>query len=625
MPARRAGRSALRSAGRRRGPVRAVAVARARAIASPIAWSAVTRSYVVRTFGCQMNEHDSERIAGLLEADGYVAVTDEADADVVVLNTCCIRENADNKLYGTLGQLKPWKAAARRSADRRRRLPGAEGPRPRSPRRRRTSTSCSARTTCTAPPSCSTTPATTGRSPRSSTRPCSTIRRCSPVRCRRVARPRTTRGSPSRSAATTRARSASCRRCAAPRSAARSPTSSPRSQRLAAEGVSEVTLLGQNVNSYGRDLQLAARQAGDTDARLRPLFAELLTAVGAVDGIRRVRFTSPHPKDMRPETFAAMAATPAVCEHLHYPLQSGSDRVLAAMHRGYTAQRYLDRLAAGRAALDDLAVSTDIIVGFPGETDDDFAATLEVAAAAEYDYAYTFVFSPRPGTEAADDGRPVRRAGRCGRAVRAAARRRRAQRAGQAPGSRRPGRGGARRGSEQEGSRRAVGPHAAEQAGALHPAAAVARRRVRDRRDHPRGAAPPHRRVRRVARPSHCTSGGSPFSPGDRADSRRWSSSARPRRARATWRWRSPARHRDVELVAVDAMQVYRRMDIGTAKPSARRPRRRAAPLPRPRRRRRRLHRDRLRCGGGRSAAAGSPLAIIAPCWSPAPACTCAA
>jgi len=172
-------------------------------------------------------------------------------------------------------------------------------------------------------------------------------------------------------------------------------------RRLAADGVTEVTLLGQNVNSYGRDLQLAARQAGDDDARLRPLFAELLTEVGAVTGIRRVRFTSPHPKDMRPETFAAMGATPTVCEHLHYPLQSGSDRVLALMHRGYTAERYLERLAQARAAVADLAVSTDIIVGFPGETDDDFERTLEVAAAAEYDYAYTFLFSPREGTEAA--------------------------------------------------------------------------------------------------------------------------------------------------------------------------------------------------------------------------------
>ena len=134
---------------------------------------------------------------------------------------------------------------------------------------------------------------------------------------------------------------------------------------------------------------------------MRPLFADLLRVVGAVDGIRRVRFTSPHPKDMRPETFAAMAETASVCEHLHYPLQSGSDRVLAAMHRGYTAERYLERLADARRAVPDLAVSTDIIVGFPGETDDDFERTLEVVAAAEFDYAYTFIFSPRPGTEGA--------------------------------------------------------------------------------------------------------------------------------------------------------------------------------------------------------------------------------
>jgi tRNA-2-methylthio-N6-dimethylallyladenosine synthase len=114
-----------------------------------------------------------------------------------------------------------------------------------------------------------------------------------------------------------------------------------------------------------------------------------------------VRYTSPHPKDLRPETIAAMASTPSVCEHLHLPLQSGSDRVLAAMHRGYTAERYLARLAAARAAIADLAVTTDIIVGFPGETDDDFERTLEVAAEAAYDSAYTFIFSPRPGTEAA--------------------------------------------------------------------------------------------------------------------------------------------------------------------------------------------------------------------------------
>ena len=154
--------------------------------------------------------------------------------------------------------------------------------------------------------------------------------------------------------------------------------------------MTEVTLLGQNVNSYGRDL-----------TRRRPLFADLLRAVGTVDGIRRVRYTSPHPKDLRLDTIAAMAETPAVCEHLHLPLQSGSNRVLTAMRRGYTAERYLERLAAARAGIEDLAVTTDIIVGFPGETEDDFTRTLEVAAAAEYDSAYTFIFSPRPGTRAA--------------------------------------------------------------------------------------------------------------------------------------------------------------------------------------------------------------------------------
>jgi tRNA-2-methylthio-N6-dimethylallyladenosine synthase len=171
-------------------------------------------------------------------------------------------------------------------------------------------------------------------------------------------------------------------------------------RRLADEGVTEITLLGQNVNSYGRDLTLAARRA-DGETRVRPLFADLLRATGEVDGIRRVRYTSPHPKDLRPETIAAMAEVPTVMPHLHLPLQSGSDRVLAAMHRGYTAERYLERLALARRDIDDLAVTTDIIVGFPGETDDDFARTLEVAAEAAYDSAYTFIYSPRPGTEAA--------------------------------------------------------------------------------------------------------------------------------------------------------------------------------------------------------------------------------
>ncbi len=189
-------------------------------------------------------------------------------------------------------------------------------------------------------------------------------------------------------------------------------------QSLAGRGVVEVTLLGQNVNSYGRDLttRLRSERAPAAETvnlaglawaeagvqRARPLFADLLREVGTVPGIRRVRFTSPHPKDLRPETVAAMAETDAVCEHLHLPLQSGSDEVLRAMRRGYTAERYLERLAGARRNIPDLAVTTDVIVGFPGETEKDFQSTLEVAAEAEYDGAYTFIFSPRPGTRAAD-------------------------------------------------------------------------------------------------------------------------------------------------------------------------------------------------------------------------------
>ena len=361
----------------------------------------MTRGYIVHTFGCQMNEHDSERIAGLLEDDDYVAVTDEADADVVVLNTCCIRENADNKLYGTLGWLKPWKeeregrqivvAGCLAQKDRdvvRAKAPYVDVVLGTHNVHRTAELIGEARTS----------------GPITEILDEAVLDDQAMFPSALPARRETTYNA---WVTIQIGCDNSCAFCIVP-AVRGAEISRPFADvvaevtRLAGEGVSEITLLGQNVNSYGRDLQLTARQAGDTDARLRPMFAELLTSVGTVEGIRRVRFTSPHPKDMRAETFAAMSATSAVCEHLHYPLQSGSDRVLAAMHRGYTADRYLQRLAAGRAVVADLAVSTDIIVGFPGETNDDFAATLEVAAAAEYDYAYTFVFSPRPGTEAAE-------------------------------------------------------------------------------------------------------------------------------------------------------------------------------------------------------------------------------
>ena len=165
-------------------------------------------------------------------------------------------------------------------------------------------------------------------------------------------------------------------------------------QALADRGVVEITLLGQNVNTYGRDLTVPGSSS-------RPLFAELLRRVGAVEGIRRVRFTSPHPHDFTPDVIDAMADTPTVCEHIHFPLQSGSDRVLKAMQRSYRRERYLGWLERIRTAIPGIAVSTDIIVGFPGESEPDFADTLDAVERAGFDSAYMFQYSPRPGTRAA--------------------------------------------------------------------------------------------------------------------------------------------------------------------------------------------------------------------------------
>jgi tRNA-2-methylthio-N6-dimethylallyladenosine synthase len=359
------------------------------------------RRYIVRTYGCQMNEHDSERIAGLLQADGLRPADRVDDADVVVLNTCCIRENADNKLYGNLGQLKALKQ--------------------RNPEMQIVVGGCLAQkdrdTIVERAPHVDVVfgthnvhraadllheQRTVGRSlveilEETVAEDAGSFPSALPAR----------REVPYAGWVTIQIGcDNSCAFCIVPSVRGRELSRSfddviAEVTALAGDGATEVSLLGQNVNSYGRDLTLARRQAGE-QVRVRPLFSDLLRAVGAVDGIRRVRYTSPHPKDLRPETIEAMAAVPTVCEHLHLPLQAGSDRVLAAMHRGYTAERYLERLGAARAAMPDLAVTTDIIVGFPGESDDDFERTLEVVAEAGYDSAYTFIYSPRPGTEAAD-------------------------------------------------------------------------------------------------------------------------------------------------------------------------------------------------------------------------------
>ncbi len=348
----------------------------------------MARKFAIRTFGCQMNEHDSERLAGLLVADGMEPTDDLEDADVVVLNTCCIRENADNRLYGHLGHLRSLR---RTRPTVQIAVGGCLAQKDRELVRQRADHVDVVFGTHNL-----------ARAPE-------LLRRAAvegPV-VEILDAPAPSDGDPMPALSAVRdlpyaawvtiqtGCDNSCAFCIVPSVRGREVSRAIGSvvdevRALAARGVVEVTLLGQNVNSYGRDL-----------TRRRPLFAELLRQVGAVDGIRRVRFTSPHPKDLRPETVAAMAEVDAVCEQLHLPLQAGSDRILAAMRRGYTAERYLARLAAARAAVPDLAVTTDVIVGFPGETEDDFEATLEVVAEARYDSAYTFIFSPRPGTRAA--------------------------------------------------------------------------------------------------------------------------------------------------------------------------------------------------------------------------------
>jgi tRNA-2-methylthio-N6-dimethylallyladenosine synthase len=340
-------------------------------------------TYFIRTFGCQMNEHDSERMAGMLEAEGYAEAVSPEEATVVVFNTCCVRENADQKLYGNLGHMKPLKDASPGKkivvggclAQKDRALIQQKAPYvdvvlgthnlaslPRLLRESDAEPAFEIKEQTEVFPSAL--PA----------------RRLSPwhawvsisIGCNN-----------------------SCTFCIVP--AVRGREVSRRTgdivsevEGLVGEGVMEVTLLGQNVNSYGRDLNG------------RPLFAHLLRALDDVEGLERIRFTSPHPKDFREDTVAAMAECSSVCEHIHLPLQAGSDRVLKRMKRAYSRNKYMEKIEMVRAAIPDVAITTDIIVGFPGETEEDFRETLAVVEEARYDAAYTFQYSPRPMTEAAE-------------------------------------------------------------------------------------------------------------------------------------------------------------------------------------------------------------------------------
>lgn len=330
-----------------------------------------------------MNEHDSERMKGMLSSLGYSEVKERGEADLILFNTCSIRENADNRFISHLGEARRlktedpervvgvggcWAQSVKDEVFRR--FPFVDvafGP----GQIHRlaeflNSDSLSAQGYFEFEEF-------SGDLPAQRVRPFQGWLQISQG-CNCV-----------------------CSYCIVPSTRGREQSRSPadlveETRRLAADGVREVTLLGQNVNSYGRDLP--------PGEKIR--FSDLLRMVDEVDGIDRIRYTSPHPKDMREDVIAAHAELPALCEHIHLPLQSGSSPILKAMRRTYTRERYMDRVAMIREALPDCSITTDIIVGFPGESDEDFAQTIEVAEEVGYDGAYTFNYSPRRGTLAAE-------------------------------------------------------------------------------------------------------------------------------------------------------------------------------------------------------------------------------
>ena len=341
------------------------------------------KRYHVTTFGCQMNEHDSERMKGMLESLGYREAGARADADLILFNTCSIREKADERFISHLGEAKRvkserpdvvvgvggcWAQSVKQEVFAR--FPFVDvafGPgQVHKLAEFLTSESLTAQGFFEFE-------GFTGRLPAKRAREYQGWVQIS-VGC-----------------------NCACTYCIVPSTRGREVSRAPDElvaevERLAADGVREVTLLGQNVNSYGRDLP--------RDQRVT--FAQLLTRVDAVDGIDRIRYTSPHPKDMREDVIQAHAELAALCEHIHLPLQSGSTPVLKRMRRTYSRERYLDRVALIREHVPDCAITTDIIVGFPGETEADFEQTLAVAEEVGYDGAFTFIYSPRRGTEAAE-------------------------------------------------------------------------------------------------------------------------------------------------------------------------------------------------------------------------------
>ena len=348
------------------------------------------RTYQVRTYGCQMNVHDSERLSGLLDAAGYRRAPEGADADIVVFNTCAVRENADNKLYGNLSHLAP-----RKSAD---------------PNMQIAVGGCLAQkdrdTVLQKAPWVDVVFGThnIGSLP-------VLLERARHQREAQVEIVEALQEFPSALPASRESAYAAwvsisvgcnntCTFCIVPALRGKEVDRRPGDvmaevATLVEQGVLEITLLGQNVNAYGVSF------ADPEIPRNRGAFADLLRACGTIEGLERVRFTSPHPAEFTDDVIEAMAQTPNVCPTLHMPLQSGSDRILKAMRRSYRAEKFLGIIDRVRAAIPEAAITTDIIVGFPGETEEDFQATLDVVRSARFSSAFTFQYSIRPGTPAA--------------------------------------------------------------------------------------------------------------------------------------------------------------------------------------------------------------------------------
>ncbi|GLB88364.1 tRNA-2-methylthio-N(6)-dimethylallyladenosine synthase [Mycobacterium kiyosense] len=359
--------------------------------ASDAVSAASARTYQVRTYGCQMNVHDSERLAGLLEAAGYQRAADEAEADIVVFNTCAVRENADNKLYGNLSHLAPRK---RSNPDMQIAVGGCLAQKDRD-------------VVLHKAPWVDVVFGThnIGSLP-------TLLERARHNNAAQVEIAEALQEFPSSLPSARESAYAawvsisvgcnnSCTFCIVPSLRGKEVDRSPADilaevRSLVDDGVLEITLLGQNVNAYGVSF------ADPAIPRDRGAFAELLKACGDIDGLERVRFTSPHPAEFTDDVIEAMAQTPNVCPALHMPLQSGSDRILRAMRRSYRAERYLGIIERVRAAMPHAAITTDLIVGFPGETEEDFQATLDVVARARFAAAFTFQYSQRPGTPAAE-------------------------------------------------------------------------------------------------------------------------------------------------------------------------------------------------------------------------------